>query len=451
MNADELEIEIGQGAKPGEGGQLPAHKVTAEIAAIRRTREGVTLISPPPHHDIYSIEDLAQLVASLRAINPEARISVKCPAVTDLGTIAVGVAKAGADVVAVSGFEGGTGAASASSIEHAGLPLELGLTDAHQALVVNGIRHAVKLRADGGLKTGADVAKLLALGADEISLGTALMIAEQCIFCHGCAVGNCPAGITAGDDTHGRKLMQPKTAATRASLAIAEPDPGAAEEERFVDARKAVGRYLLNLAEDIRRHLAALGLRNSAELTGRVDLLEQIEAHTPRADAVDLSGLLLDLSGIAAPTGSPRISCGSSPTIDERVLSELRTGSAVPTVRRITPSDRSVGARLSGAIASAKLLPKGSIQLSFEGYAGQGFGFGLVAGIGLRLVGYANDTVGEVMSGGTIAIVAPEGGDPIRSLVGNAAAYGATGGELFVAGRAGTALWREELRRVAGL
>src|SRR5205807_834399 len=263
VNADEIEIKIGQGAKPGEGGHLPAEKVTAEIAAIRRTRQGVSLISPPPHHDIYSIEDLAQLITSLRAVNPRARISVKCPAVSDLGTIAVGVAKAGADVIAISGFEGGTGAANASSIEHAGLPLELGLSDAHQALVLNGLRGAVRLRADGGIKTGADATKLMALGADEVSLGTALMIAEQCIYCHGCSKGNCPAGITTSDDQVSRRLMQPKTATVRAALAIAEPDPDAAEEERFLDARNGVKRYLLQLAEDVRRHLAALGLRSA--------------------------------------------------------------------------------------------------------------------------------------------------------------------------------------------
>ena len=436
VNADELEIKIGQGAKPGEGGHLPAHKVTAEIAAIRRTRPGQALISPPPHHDIYSIEDLAQLIFSLRAVNPKARISVKCPAVSDLGTIAAGVAKAGADVISISGYEGGTGAAAASSIEHAGLPLELGVTDAHQTLIVNGIRHAVKLRADGGLKTAADVLKLMALGADEVSLGTALCIAEQCIFCHGCAKGNCPAGITAGDDHHGRKLMQPKTAATRAALAIAEVDPIAAEEERFADARAAVKRYLVNLAEDMRRYLAALGLKSSTELVGRVDLLEQVAASSARADSADLSGLLVDLSAGAAEPGSPRPVC-VCPSLEDRLVEEARQSGQVSYRGPITTAQRSIGARLSGGIARGEIKLREPASLEFEGYAGQGFGFALVSGLQLRLVGFANDTVGEVMGGGQIAVVPPAGGDCGKSLVGNAAAYGATGGKLFVAGRAG--------------
>jgi glutamate synthase (ferredoxin) len=436
VNADELEIKIGQGAKPGEGGHLPAHKVTAEIAAIRRTRPGQTLISPPPHHDIYSIEDLAQLIYSLRAVNPRARISVKCPAVSDLGTIAAGVAKAGADVIAISGYEGGTGAAAASSIEHAGLPLELGVTDAHQTLIVNGIRDSVTLRADGGLKTAADVLKLMALGADEVSLGTALCIAEQCIFCHGCAKGNCPAGITAGDDQHARKLMQPKTSATRAALAIAEVDPMAAEEERLADARAAVKRYLINLAEDMRRYLAALGFRSSKELVGRVDLLEQIAASSPRADTVDLSGLLVDLSAGAAEPGSPRPLCRQN-SLEDRLLEQARQSGRVSYQGPITTGERSIGARLSGAIARGEVKLKEPASLEFHGYAGQGFGFALVSGLELRLLGFANDTVGEVMSGGRIAVIPPSQGDCGKSVLGNAAAYGATGGELFVAGRVG--------------
>ena len=436
-SADEIEIKIGQGAKPGEGGHLPAEKVTAEIAAIRRTRQGVSLISPPPHHDIYSIEDLAQLIASLRAVNPRARIGVKCPAVSDLGTIAVGVAKAGADVIAISGFEGGTGAANASSIEHAGLPLELGLTDAHQALVVNGVRGAVKLRADGGIKTGADVAKLLALGADQVSLGTALMIAEQCIYCHGCSKGNCPAGITTSDDQIGRRLMQPKTAAVRAQLAVLEADADAAEEERFLDARKSVKNYLLALAEDLRSHLAALGLKSPRQLTGRVDLLEQIApGGSSRTRSVDLSSLLADLKPFV---GKPsRVAIGCAPgALEPQLLEQLAREGSLRHQGEISTAERSFGARISGAIAEGALAPRGPVALSFDGCAGQGFGFALVEPLSLRLRGYANDTVGEVMSGGQIAIVPPDNRDTGRSLCGNAAAYGATGGALFIAGRAG--------------
>ncbi len=436
-SADEIEIKIGQGAKPGEGGHLPAEKVTAEIAAIRRTRQGVSLISPPPHHDIYSIEDLAQLIASLRAVNPRARIGVKCPAVSDLGTIAVGVAKAGADVIAISGFEGGTGAANASSIEHAGLPLELGLTDAHQALVINGVRGVVRLRADGGIKSGADVAKLLALGADEVSLGTALMIAEQCIYCHGCSKGNCPAGITTSDDQVGRRLMQPKTAAVRAQLAIVEPDADAAEEERFVDARRSVKNYLLALADDLRGQLAALGLRSPHELTGRVDLLEQIASgNDARAASVDLSALLADVQPFA---GRPaRVAIGCAPgSLEPTLLAQLVAHGTLKHEGPITTAERSFGARISGAIADGALEVRGEIALCFDGCAGQGFGFALAAPLQLRLKGYANDTVGEVMSGGSISIVPPDNDDVGRSLCGNAAAYGATGGALHIAGRAG--------------
>jgi len=436
VNAEELEIKIGQGAKPGEGGHLPAEKVTAEIAAIRRTRQGVSLISPPPHHDIYSIEDLAQLIYSLRAVNPKARICVKCPAVSDLGTIAVGVAKAGADVIAISGYEGGTGAANASSIEHAGLPLELGVTDAHQALVVNGIRGSVKLRADGGLKTGADVVKLLALGADEVSLGTALMIAEQCIFCHGCSKGNCPAGITAGDDGHSRKLMLPKTAAGRAALAVLEPDPAIAEEERFADARAAVKRYLIALADDVRRYLAAVGLRDSTELVGRVDLLEQFSGGDVRADRIDLSALLLDLSGSAGPVAKPCPTCAIAP-FEEALVASARTSRRIDYRGEVTTAHRSIGARISGALAEGTLTLEAPARLDLTGYAGQGLGFALVPGVEIVLRGFANDTVGEVMSGGRIAILPAAPLDTGRSLIGNAAAYGATGGELFVAGRAG--------------
>src|SRR5262249_10707638 len=260
MNADEISIKIGQGAKPGEGGHLPAEKVTAEVAAIRKTRPGVALISPPPHHDIYSIEDLAQLIYNLKQVSPRARVSVKIPAVTDIGTIAVGIAKAGADAIDVSGFEGGTGAAASSSIEHAGPPLERALSETHQALVVNGVRARVRLRADGGIKTGYDVAAVLALGADEVSLGTALMIAEQCIFCHGCHNGLCLAGITTQSDLVARRLMTVKKGRG--------PDEALPDDEdlRYEDAKHGVGRYLMALAKDLRGHLASLGMRHPREL-----------------------------------------------------------------------------------------------------------------------------------------------------------------------------------------
>jgi glutamate synthase domain-containing protein 3 len=444
-HADELQIKIGQGAKPGEGGHLPAEKVTVEVAAIRKTRPGVSLISPPPHHDIYSIEDLAQVIYNLKQLNPRARVSVKIPAVTDIGTIAVGIAKAGADVIDVSGMEGGTGAAAASSIEHAGLPLERALSELHQALLVNGIRGSVRVRADGGIKTGRDVAIALALGADEVSIGTALMIAEQCIFCHGCALGNCPAGITTQSDLVARRLMTEKKGR--------RPDDQLPDEEaaRYADAKAGVERYLTALAEDLRRILARLGLSSPRELTGRADLLFQVASGQPRADKVDLVELLLDPTGepgqakpgLAADTPRP------DPTSarNHAILSDLRergtSSGALALAYPISTCDRAVGATLAGQVALGELaLPPGGIALALQGFAGQALGFGLVDGIEIRLCGYANDTVGEAMSGGSIVVRQPAevAERSQQSAIGNAAAYGATGGRLFVEGRAGQRL-----------
>ncbi|HVY61904.1 MAG TPA: FMN-binding glutamate synthase family protein, partial [Planctomycetota bacterium] len=322
-HADEISIKIGQGAKPGEGGMLPAAKVTAEVAMIRKTQMGVALISPPPHHDIYSIEDLAQLIYDLRQANPRARVSVKIPAVTDIGTIAVGIAKAGADTIDVSGFEGGTGAATPSSIEHAGLPLERALSETHQALVVNGIRARVRLRADGGLKSGFDVAAVLALGADEVSLGTALMVAEQCIFCHGCANGMCPAGITTQSDLVARRLMTVKKGRGKDE---ALPDE---EEERYDDARNAVTRYLLALAGDVRKKLAALGLRRPEELVGRVDLLERRadKLDHARAARLDLAEILTRVEG-GGGGGARKLPVDGTSELNARICREAAVGAA---------------------------------------------------------------------------------------------------------------------------
>ena len=438
--ADELGIKIGQGAKPGEGGMLPAAKVTAEVAAIRRTQVGVTLISPPPHHDIYSIEDLAQLIYNLRQVNPRARISVKVPAMTDIGTIAVGIAKAGADLIDVSGGEGGTGAASSSSIEHAGLPLERALSETHQALVVNQIRGRVRLRADGGLKTGFDVAVALALGADEVSLGTALMIAEQCIFCHGCADGFCPAGITTQSELVARRLMTEKKGRAKDDVL---PDE---EEGRFVDAREAVGRYLLALAKDLRAILSSLGLSRPEELVGRVDLLERrAPVASPvvaaRAAKVDLAEMLSDAATVTAssPAAAVRREDPVS-ALNRRICDDVVAGR--PLVYPVSNVDRAIGATLSGRIASGELtLPPGGVNLALAGYAGQALGFACVEGMRVELTGLANDSVAEAMSGGCVVVRAPREvpaeSRGALSACGNAAAYGATGGKLFVEGRAG--------------
>ena len=447
-NADELSIKIGQGAKPGEGGMLPAGKVTVEIARIRKTQPGVALISPPPHHDIYSIEDLAQLIYDLKQVNPGAKVSVKIPGVTDIGTIAVGVAKAGADVIDVSGFEGGTGAASSSSIEHAGLPLERALSETHQALVLNGVRDRVRVRADGGIKTGFDVVAVLAIGADEVSLGTALMVAEQCIFCHGCAAGMCPAGITTQSDLVARRLMTEKKGRKKDD---ALPDDEAA---RYGDATGAVRHYLEALGRDVREKLAGLGLRRTADLVGRVDLLEKrplqeapwlapARAWTMRRAAkVDLSEILADPTGGAGlPPALVRLPVDPVSPFNARLLEAVRAGQKRVTAE-VQNTDRAVAATLAGAIALGVVkVPPGGVTLALEGYAGQGLGFACVEGLRIELDGFANDTVGEVMSGGTIVLrpgakVRPADGAAL-SLCGNAAAYGATGGRLFVAGRTG--------------
>jgi glutamate synthase (ferredoxin) len=435
-HADELSIKIGQGAKPGEGGMLPAAKVTAEVAMIRRTQIGVTLISPPPHHDIYSIEDLAQLIHDLRQANPRAEVSVKIPAVTDIGTIAVGIAKAGADIIDVSGFEGGTGAAASSSIEHAGLPLERALSETHQALVINGIRARVRIRADGGIKTGFDVAAVLALGADEVSLGTALMVAEQCIFCHGCANGLCPAGITTQNDLVARRLMTVKKGRPKDD---ALPDD---EEERYEDAKHGVMRYLTALARDLRGRLASMGLRSPAELTGRVDLLAKKITGDARKDKVDLAELLIDPEeGAGTWRGRPRpLRVDPTSPLNARLCADAAAGVALDYA--IQNGDRAFGATLAGMIAlGAVAPPPEGFTIRARGYAGQALGFALTDGMRMELTGFANDAIGEAMGGGVIVVRAPrEAKAPDRgalSLCGNAACYGATGGRLFVEGRAG--------------
>ena len=429
-HADEIQIKIGQGAKPGEGGMLPAAKVTAEIAFIRKTQVGVTLISPPPHHDIYSIEDLAQLIYNLKQVNPRAEVSVKIPAVTDIGTIAVGIAKAGADTIDVSGFEGGTGAASSSSIEHAGLPLERALSETHQALSISGVRDRVRLRADGGIKTAQDVAMVLALGADEVSLGTALMIAEQCIFCHGCSKGNCPAGITTQSDVTARRLMTDKKGRPADDLL---PD---LETERYEDARLGVTRYLEALAADLRAILAGLGLAHPSELRGRVDLLEQADGAPSRIAKVDLSELLLKVDSSRA-----RLHLPVDPTSPKNadIVAQAVAG-AQKIALEVSSSDRAVGATLAGLQTPLAQ----SVSLMLRGYAGQALGFALTDGITIELEGYANDSVAEAMSGGTVIVRQPERvsaeARATASVIGNAACYGATGGRLFVEGRAGQRL-----------
>lgn len=437
-NADEIQIKIGQGAKPGEGGHLPAHKVTDDIAAIRGTRPGVALISPPPHHSIYSIEDLAQLVYNLRQINPEAIISVKVPAVTNLGTIAVGIVKADADIIEISCFSGGTGAAHASSIEHAGLPLERSLTEVHQVLTENGVREWVRLRADGGIKVGEEVAKIIALGADEVTFGSALMIAEMCVMCRGCSKGNCPAGIAAQTAEGMARFMS--------SSGQSEEDP----MERYREAAGNVRKFLASVAGDLRAILGKLGLSHPAELRGRIDLLKTKKARsTDHYGLVDLRVLLRDVSAFdeealpieirsraAAKTGNG--------IANRRIVEGARNGKRV-LESAVTIADRAVGTQLAGLIASRQVaVPDGGFEIILEGYAGQALGFGATSGMVIQLTGYANDSVGEAMSGDAeISIRQPpavSGERSKNSVVGNAAGYGATGGFLWVEGSAGQRL-----------
>jgi len=439
VHCDEIEIKIGQGAKPGEGGFLPGHKVTAEIARIRKTQEGVALISPPPHHDIYSIEDLAQLIRNLRQVNPRATLGVKVPSVTNLGTIVVGVAKAGADVITVSGCMGGTGAAASGSIFHAGLPLERGLAEAHQYLVANGIRDRVRLSADGGIKYGVDVAKVLALGADSVGFGTALLVAENCVFCRGCNAGNCPVGITTQDEEKQQKRWMVKHNKELKDVRV---------EERYDEAKAGVIRYLTEVAEHVREILRGLGLSHPRELVGRVDLLEQRRTDHLRWDQLDLHELIQDMredptAPICGPAEEP--AGEGAYGINARLLEEARAKLAEGPAARIalelpTGESEAVGATLAGELARGGLPEGARVEVEATGCAGQGFGFAATSGMRLRLEGYGNDAVAEVMSGDAEVVVVPPAGrhrDDVPHLIGNAAAYGATGGTLFVAGKAG--------------
>ncbi len=411
--ADELQIKIAQGSKPGEGGQLPGHKVSVEIARLRHTTPGVALISPPPHHDIYSIEDLAQLIFDLRQVNPAAAISVKLVAETGVGLVASGVVKALADVVHIAGADGGTGASPLSSIKNAGLPWELGLAETQRSLVTNGLRGRVRLRVDGGIKTGRDVVVAALLGADEFSFGTALLLAEGCLMVRSCHLDTCPVGIATQ-----RPELRAKYAATP----------------------EQVEAYLLFVAEDARRALASLGLRSVEEAIGRTDLLQRRETDDPRAEALDLTPLLDAPRGRYARQPMPVAGGGG---LGERLAADaepaLEGAALVEPAYPISTWDRTVGARLGGLIGRrfGSQAPPGRIRARFEGSAGQSFGAFLAAGVELDLVGEANDYVGKAMGGGRIVIRPPEddGGDPV--LAGNTVLYGATGGELYCAGRAG--------------
>ncbi len=413
--AEELQIKVAQGSKPGEGGQIPAHKVTEEIARLRSTKPGVSLISPPPHHDIYSIEDLAQLIFDLREVNPDADISVKLVSESGVGVIAAGVAKAHADVVHVAGADGGTGASPLPSIKHAGSPWELGLAETQQALVANGLRGRVRVRVDGGFKTGRDVVVAALLGADEFSFGTALLLAEGCLMVRSCHLDTCPVGIAS---------QKPELRA------------------KYAGTPEMVEAYLRFVALEVRELLASLGLRTVDDAVGRIDLLRQRSTGDASADSLDLGPLLQRTGqGHARYVGEPVPHEG-----DRLGALLLAQGKAIISGARlvepgyqITNADRAIGARLGGAIAKVvgSGSPAGRVRARFEGSAGQSFGAFNVTGVELSLVGEANDYVGKSMSGGRIVIAPPADDAGDACLAGNTLLYGATGGELFVAGSAG--------------
>ncbi len=414
--ANELQIKMAQGSKPGEGGQLPGQKVSVEIARLRHTVPGVALISPPPHHDIYSIEDLAQLIFDLKQANPRAKVSVKLVASEGVGTIAAGVVKGLSDVVHISGGDGGTGASPLSSIKNAGMPWELGLAETQAALVANGLRGRARLRIDGGIKTGRDVVIAALMGADEVSFGTAALVAEGCILVRTCHRNTCPVGIATQDPELRKK---------------------------YAGTPEMVARYLMLVAEEARLLLSSLGLRSIDEAIGRSDLLRQRKTGDPRSDALDLTPLLIDAGDAERKfTGSVELQrprSGLGDRLYTEAMDGLREGRSVAVHFPITTADRSVGARLAGALEyELGGMPAGTrVSANFEGEAGQSFGAFLADGIELRLVGEANDYVCKSMHGGRVIVQPPanDAGDPY--LVGNTVLYGATGGQLYIAGRAG--------------
>ncbi|AGN80944.1 MULTISPECIES: glutamate synthase large subunit [Pseudomonas] len=424
VNAEVLQIKVAQGAKPGEGGQLPGGKVNGLIAKLRYAVPGVTLISPPPHHDIYSIEDLAQLIYDLKQVNPQALVSVKLVAEAGVGTIAAGVAKAYADLITISGYDGGTGASPLTSIKYAGAPWELGLAETHQTLRGNDLRGKVRVQTDGGLKTGLDVIKAAILGAESFGFGTAPMIALGCKYLRICHLNNCATGVATQND----KLRK----------------------DHYIGTVDMVINFFTFVAEETREWLAKLGVRSLGELIGRTDLLEMLPGDTERQQYLDLSPLL---GSSHIPADKPQFcEVDKNPPFDKGELAEKMVDMALPAIRDqaggefnldICNCDRSIGARISGEIAKLygnQGMAANPITFRFKGTAGQSFGVWNAGGLNLHLQGDANDYVGKGMTGGKVTIV-PPAGSPFETqhsaIVGNTCLYGATGGKLFAAGTAG--------------
>jgi glutamate synthase (ferredoxin) len=423
INAEQLEIKVAQGAKPGEGGQLPGKKVSPYIAYLRNSKPGVPLISPPPHHDIYSIEDLAQLIYDLHQINPQARVSVKLVAEVGIGTIAAGVAKANADIIQISGHDGGTGASPLSSIKHAGSPWELGLTEVHRVLMNNQLRGRVLLRVDGGFKTGWDVVMGALMGGEEYGFGSIAMIAEGCIMARVCHTNNCPVGVA----TQQEQLRK-----------------------RFTGVPEHVVNFFWFVAEEVRHLLAQLGYQRLEEIIGRADLLTlRAEAQLTKTHQLDLRCLtdLPDTRGDRTWLSHGEVH-DNGHVLDDELLADpeiqgaIAQQGSISKVINLINTDRSVGARLAGVIAQryGNKGFEGQIGLNFSGSAGQSFGAFNIQGVSLRLEGEANDYVGKGMNGGEI-IIKPSMGATFAPadnvIIGNTCLYGATGGRLFANGRAG--------------
>jgi len=424
VNAEVLQIKVAQGAKPGEGGQLPGHKVSETIARLRCAKPGISLISPPPHHDIYSIEDLAQLIFDLKQVNPKALVSVKLVAEPGVGTVAAGVAKAYADLITISGYDGGTGASPLTSVKYAGTPWELGLSEAQQVLRANGLRGRVRVQTDGGLKTGYDVVKAAILGAESFGFGTAPMIALGCKYLRICHLNNCATGVATQDER--------------------------LRSQHFIGLPDMVVNFFTFVAMETREWMAKLGIRSMAELIGRVDLIKLSAGQTERQGRLNLHPLLTQGN---VPDSVPRYCMSeSNPSFDRGELAEQMVCDAREAIDHATPAtltyrirntNRSIGARLSGEIArvhGAKGLPDGCLTIQLTGSAGQSFGVWNHNGLDLQLEGDANDYVGKGMSGGTIAIRPPASATFVAHesvIIGNTCLYGATGGHLFAAGTAG--------------
>ena len=420
-NCNEIEIKMAQGAKPGEGGQLPGFKVTKEIARLRHSTPGVTLISPPPHHDIYSIEDLAQLIYDLKQTNPKARVGVKLVASSGIGTIAAGVAKAKADIILISGHNGGTGATPQTSVKYVGIPWEMGLTEANQVLTLNNLRHKVTLRTDGGIKTGRDVVIAAMMGAEEYGVATTALVAMGCIMVRQCHSNTCPVGVCTQDE----KLR-----------------------EKFTGTPDKVVNLFTFIASEVREILAELGFKSLNDIIGRTDLLMQVNKASPNLDDLDLNPLF-----VQADPGNNKRYCESleinkvPETLDQEIWPEIEksldNSEKVEKEFIIKNTNRAVGTRISHHLYKKygyEKLDENFLTLNFKGSAGQSFGAFSSKGLKLNLKGDANDYVGKGLSGATISIKLSDESNLIsneNTIIGNTVLYGATSGKLFAAGQAG--------------